>query len=169
MTEKDWWIYRAYAAGLVWADEQGRVFRRTKKAPGWDQVKLSTHAKTGRVYFNLTFEGLTRSVLVNRLVALIWLPNPNDLPEVNHIDGNKANNAASNLEWAGRSAQERHAQATGLKSGRGSNNSMARLTAADVIEIRQNPGTTDREFAKKLNVSASTVRAARIGQTWRHL
>lgn len=167
MTDKDRWILRALHAGVVYPRPDGVIMRR--KGKKWERVQLSTHAKTGRVYFNLTFDGITKSVLVNRVVALHWIPNPDDLPEVNHIDGDKAHNAKDNLEWADRSRQERHAQQTGLKSGRGSNNSMARLTAADVIEIRQNPGTTDREFAKKLNVSASTIRAARTGQTWRHL
>ena len=36
---------------------------------------------------------------VNRIVALTWLPNPNNLPQVHHIDENKLNNKTSNLEW----------------------------------------------------------------------
>ena len=53
---------------------------------GYLQVEL-TDGKTKRMY------------LVHRLVAQAFLPNPNRLPQVNHIDENKANNSVSNLEW----------------------------------------------------------------------
>lgn len=45
---------------------------------------------------------------VHRLVALLFVPNPENKPEVNHKDGDRANNHASNLEWADRSDQMRH-------------------------------------------------------------
>ncbi|QIW89817.1 HNH endonuclease [Bacillus phage Izhevsk] len=53
---------------------------------------------------------------VHRLIALAFLPNPNNLPEVNHKDGNKNNNSVENLEWSSRSDNVQHAFDNGLKT-----------------------------------------------------
>lgn len=54
------------------------------------------------------------NLYVHRLVAKAFIPNPLDLPEVNHIDGNRLNNSVSNLEWCDRAGNARHAVETGL-------------------------------------------------------
>lgn len=173
--DKDKWFLDAVAAGAVRVDIDGRILK-----PGdmcMREVKLSTHAKTGRVYFMLTFRGITKSMLVNRAVALVHLPNPKNLPQVNHINGVKADNWAwdetktpkCNLEWSSRADNEKHAFRTGLKSTRGSANANAKLTAADVLRIREAPADTLEELRKTLNISAKTVRDIRERRTWTHV
>lgn len=55
-----------------------------------------------------------RTLRVHRLVAMAYIPNPLNLPQVNHKDGNKSNNCVDNLEWSNHSLNAKHAWATGL-------------------------------------------------------
>ena len=52
----------------------------------------------------------------HRLVAEAFIPNPNNLPEVNHIDGDKSNNYKNNLEWSSRTHNEREAHRLKIKT-----------------------------------------------------
>lgn len=67
-----------------------------------------------RVRFeNKCLDGVIRTT-VHRLVAEAFVPNPNNLPEVNHIDRNRANNHANNLEWVTHSENMRHSYNLGI-------------------------------------------------------
>ena len=73
-------------------------------------------AKNG--YIRVKFEnkclgGLVRTT-VHRLVAEAFIPNPYNLPEVNHLDSNRANNHVSNLEWVTHSDNMKHSYAKGI-------------------------------------------------------
>lgn len=50
-----------------------------------------------------------KTISIHRLVALTFIPNPDNLPQVNHIDGNKQNNCVSNLEWCDNTYNHNHA------------------------------------------------------------
>jgi hypothetical protein len=63
----------------------------------------------------LSKQSCTTNHLVHRLVAKAFIPNPMNLPEVNHLDGNKSNNSVSNLAWCTASENIQHAYDTGLK------------------------------------------------------
>ncbi|WP_092498548.1 HNH endonuclease [Faunimonas pinastri] len=132
------------------------------------RVKPSLHRKTERLYFTMTFDGISKSVLVNRVIGLALIPNPDNLPEVNHKSGDKTDNSVGNLEWASRSDQEKHAFAHGLKATRGTANGNSKLTPDDVIAIRQSDATVT-DLAMKHGVSRGTISDIREERTWRHV
>ena len=68
----------------------------------------------GYRFVALTKNGESHNYLIHRLVAGAFVPNPNNYPCVNHKDGNKLNNDASNLEWCTQAQNLRHAVSIGL-------------------------------------------------------
>ena len=77
---------------------------------------VPTLASNGYHHVHLrTNEGQIKIVYVHRLIAEAFIPNPDNKPIVNHIDGNKLNNDASNLEWVTASENNFHAYKNGLK------------------------------------------------------
>ena len=55
--------------------------------------------RNGYLHVNLFKDGKVKTKSIHRLVAEAFIPNPNNFPEVNHLDENKINNELSNLEW----------------------------------------------------------------------
>ena len=70
--------------------------------------------KDGYRRFDTKIKQKRYTFLIHRCVALKYIPNPDDLPEVNHIDGNKLNNSIKNLEWVNGSQNMKHAYRLGL-------------------------------------------------------
>lgn len=89
---------------------------------------------------------------VHRLVAFAFLTNHENLPQINHDDGNKKNNCASNLMWSSRSDNEKHAHRTGLKiAQRGSEHIRARK-----IYMLDFNGKKIREFGSVMDAHRET-------------
>jgi hypothetical protein len=77
-------------------DGNPKEIKQSKKKNGYLQVKLFKNS-------------LRKYYITHRLVAKTFIKNPNNKPEVNHIDGNKQNNDISNLEWVTSSENQKHA------------------------------------------------------------
>ena len=88
----------------------GRVRRVWKNHASMKQTALS---KVGYEMVHLSHEGTNKHRAIHRLVAIAFIDNPDNLPEVNHIDGNKLNNSVDNLEWCSRSQNMKHAYSIG--------------------------------------------------------
>ena len=76
-------------------------FGKVENVRGKSRKQLAFYTNPNSEYLNVTLwkEGKKKSFRVNRLVALTFLPNPNNYPQVNHKDENKTNNCVDNLEW----------------------------------------------------------------------
>lgn len=62
-------------------------------------LKQHKNIKSGYMYVYLSNNGKNKGFRIHRLVAETFIPNPNDLPQINHKDENKENNNVDNLEW----------------------------------------------------------------------
>lgn len=109
-------IYSVTGDGRVWAHEKQR------KGRGLHPGRWLRPGHTSRGYLSVVLfhRGKNKSMTVHRIVAMTWIPNsdPTAQTEINHVDGNKANNAAVNLEWCSRSENLLHAYRVGLKKPR---------------------------------------------------
>ena len=102
----------------------------------------------------------SKGFFVHRLVALTFLPNINNLKEVNHIDAVKTNNNVSNLEWCNHADNMRHANNLGLISIKEMTKAKRKYTDIDlnrVIELRK-ANKSHNEISKKTGIHKSTVK-----------
>ncbi len=100
--------------GLYCVSNTGKV-----KSMKWNhsdkEKEMKQYDQGGYKLVGIRRNGTHHNYLVHRLVATAFVPNPRNLYDVNHIDGNKSNNCADNLEWVTKSENIRHAIRMGLR------------------------------------------------------
>lgn len=112
---------------------------------------------------------------VHRIIATIFVPNPNNYDTVNHKDGNKLNNKVENLEWCTRSQNVLHAYRMRLERRiTGEKHHSHKLTNKDVRYIKSHYKYRDRVYGaaalgRKYNVHYSTILSVVRGETWREV
>lgn len=111
------------------------------------------------------------SYQMHRLIASAFIPNTQNKPFINHINGKKNDNRIENLEWCTRSENTIHSFATGLQSNKGENHPQAILTDDDVREIRSRyaNGESSWKIFKSLNMSYTNVKDIIARRTWAHI
>lgn len=104
--------------GKYQISSHGRVkslfYHNTKGVKREGFLKVATDKK-GYSRCALSLNNKLTTFKVHRLVASAFIPNPSNLPMVNHIDGNKSNNNVSNLEWCDNSYNQKHAWKNGSR------------------------------------------------------
>lgn len=123
---------------------------------------------------NLCVNSKARNYPIHRLVAIAFIPNPENKPCVNHKDSNGFNNKVENLEWCTHKENMQHAARKGrmvLPETRGSKNSQAILNERDVLRIKMalKTGLRGRELAKIYGVAETTISMIKVGRHWTHI
>lgn len=108
--------------GLYQVSNMGRIksLERYKENHGKlqkveEKIKTINIKNSGYQFVQLYKNNKYKNLMVHRLVAQAFIPNVDNKPQINHIDGNKLNNNVTNLEWCTNSENNKHAWNTGLK------------------------------------------------------
>lgn len=162
-------VYEVSDTGLVRSLD--RVVTSPKSKTWWHLYEGRLMAlgedKDGYKTVGLCKRNRKKLLRVHRLV-LQTFKSDGGKKQVNHKDGDKANNNIENLEWATCSQNQKHAHSIGLKNQSGENNNASKLSFRDVQEIRERAknGERQREIAKDYDVCQATVSLVFQGKLW---
>ncbi len=164
MSEK--WVDIKDYKGLYEISDTGKVRNVVKNKT----LRISNNGN-GYLRVGLRKDDKRRNFLLHRLLALSFIPNPDNKSQVNHINGIKTDNRVENLEWCTNKENNVHAIGTGLLNNRGSSHGRSKLTEEDVYKIREMAQNklTDVDISGIFKVSPATVYYIRTRKTWKHI
>lgn len=164
------------------ASKDGRIYSYNYKKTGKigelaQSILVDRRRKSSTFYRRVKAYHINKNTptAVHRLVAMAWIPNPDNKPQVNHKDGDKGNNHADNLEWCTCRENNRHAVLNGLDDHpNGEDHHSSKLTEKQVLEIKAHLAESQYhgqgvELAEMYGVTNYTICDIKRGKTWRHL
>lgn len=147
MTREIWKDIEGYE-GLYQVSNLGRVTRVTT-----NRILKSSKHVSGYLMVNLSKNSVTSHQRIHRLVAQAFIPNPENKPDINHVDEDKTNNNVNNLEWSTRKENCNH----GTRNER-----ISKINSITIISTNLKTGES-REFygindcARQLELQASNI------------
>jgi hypothetical protein len=139
--------YFACSDGTIFSSKTNKTLNGCIDKNGYKSVNL----------FMSNYKG--KSIRVHRLIAEAFIPNPDNKPQVNHINGIKTDNRIENLEWCTVSENAIHASKLGLLNPvNGEKHPRCKISNLQVVEIRALKDVkTISELAIKYNVERTTI------------
>jgi hypothetical protein len=138
----------------------GRIMNACKGGRGYLLIRLSVNAKQS-------------SIRLHRLIAMTFLPNPDNLPEVDHLDYNKENNRVENLIWATKLENVGRSWKDGNHTPRkGTLNGQSKLTEKEVFEIKvllKQGVLTAVQISEIYKCDHTTIGNIKKGRAWAHV
>jgi hypothetical protein len=140
--------YVIYENGTIYSKKRKKFLKQQLNHKGYPVLKLCNN-------------GISKEFFVHRLIAQHYLPNPNNKPQVNHIDGIKTNNTISNLEWVTSKENINHSWVNGIrKSYPDVSRQNGLKSAKKLIDIKtKKVYNSIKEAAKDLNINYSNLRS----------
>ena len=143
--------------GEVTNSRTKRILKYDINSAGYRRVTLSQDGEVTRLF-------------VHRLVALHYLPNPGDLPWINHKDSDKLNNNSANLEWCTPSHNRLHAFKSGTSLvGEGHCNSKWTEVTVRAVCTLIDGGMSRGDIIAATGVNRYLVDDLRRGKAWTHV
>ncbi|WP_044639697.1 HNH endonuclease [Risungbinella massiliensis] len=148
---------RALNRTVIDKDGKPRFFHGREVA--WGKTKATDRHPIQRYNVELWKDNKRKRIPVHRLVALHFIPNPANKPQVNHIDGDPSNNYYKNLEWVTNSENVKHAHANGLNKGIGKP-----IIGTNIKTGERHHFKSCEDAARKINGNPDAIRGALKGR-----
>jgi hypothetical protein len=136
---------------------------------GKEKILKPGKSKKGYLAVVLCDNTIRKTFKVHRLIALTFIDNLHNKPQINHINGIKLDNRVDNLEWCTNGENGKHAFDNGLRiPQKGENRYNSKLKEFQVINIKKD-NRSHRVIAKDYNVDHSLIGLIKRGKCWKHL
>lgn len=150
------------------ATKDGRVWSHRERS-GW---LTPTIDRNGYVrYYVEGDNGKRKGMYIHQIVAQTYIPNPENKPNVNHKDFDKANNSIDNLEWCTQLENIQHDWAHGKRRIRQGEEAVHKVTGEAVLKIRElyQLGWKQTRLAQEFGISQPTISQIVLRKSWRNL
>ena len=166
--------YMISSKGRVKSLERTILMKNGKLRTIKEKIRVPVKDKDGYLEVMLSKNNITSHAKIHRLVAYAFLERIKGKNEVNHKDGNKANNSIENLEWCNALENRVHAVKNRLLRVIGSENPMSKLTEKEVKEIRylythDKKNNSILKLAKKYNVCFQQIYNIIAWKEWKYV
>lgn len=168
----DGWVMIEEFAPYYVINEHGQVRSLGGRSGSGKKMLKPRQNKEGYWHLDLTKDKKRHGRFIHRLVATTFIPNPENKPQINHIDFNPANCHVSNLEWCTPRENVQHTIRHGRKAPqpKGEDNKNSKLTNEQVREIKRLYGSMlTRDLAIMFGITSRNIRYIISGKRWSHV